>query len=187
MFKQIHAAFQHGLEEQVAKPLQANFSSMRSEFLSQLSNNPAVANTQAAPATTPIQHTALLLSQGNVADALQYALSQGDMECVMHVCRNGDIAVLDQGGVEQKVVCSLIQQLDCDIENELEIKMEWLQAAVLVLDDQNQTTKALLPTLLDSLTKSLESVFQVHSSRTDPLHNSIKLMMHLVSSKRKGQ
>lgn len=90
-----------------------------------------MASASAAPqqSCSPTQEITQLLQQDRVADALEFALSQGDMDCLMHFCHDADIGVLDEKpcSVPQKVIGSLIQQLGFDLESELEIKMEWLQ------------------------------------------------------------
>ena len=154
---------------------------------------------------TPVQMIDEMLHQARLAEALEFSLSQGDMECVMHVCREGDVDAFSEGThhVSQPVLCSLLQQLSCDLEIELEIKMEWLQvqqecmnsslcappddcdcaqAALLMLDQNDAVTKAMLPTLLEDLSQQLEISFEHHSNRKDPSHNSIKLMRNLVAS-----
>eukprot|EP00656_Telonema_subtile_P005504 TRINITY_DN12506_c0_g1_i1.p1 TRINITY_DN12506_c0_g1~~TRINITY_DN12506_c0_g1_i1.p1 ORF type:complete len:926 (+),score=316.05 TRINITY_DN12506_c0_g1_i1:278-3055(+) len=187
MFKQINNTFLTGLQDQVATPLQAQFDGLRSELATQLSHtaqNSTAAAPEAAAQPTPTEHIAQLLEQNKVVDALSFALSQGDVECVMQVCRDGESDVFEERpcNVPQQVLCSLIQQLGYDLESELEIKMEWLQAALLVLDHSDNLTKTLLPSLLEELTASLEASFRIHSVRSDPSHNSIKLMLRLVSS-----
>eukprot|EP00658_Telonema_sp_P-2_P065402 TRINITY_DN5464_c0_g1_i1.p1 TRINITY_DN5464_c0_g1~~TRINITY_DN5464_c0_g1_i1.p1 ORF type:complete len:360 (+),score=108.75 TRINITY_DN5464_c0_g1_i1:131-1210(+) len=197
MFKQINHAFQKGLQEQVAKPLQGQFDSMRNDLVTTITDSsnalsqavlqiPTGSNstTPVAATLTPKEQVSLLLEKGQVVDALSLALGQGDMECLMHACRNGSIAPLNEKPcrVPQKVLASLIQQLSCDLETDLEVKMEWLQAALLVLDQQDPLMQAMLPSLLQDLTLSLEESFARADQRGDSSKNSLKLMLHLVGS-----
>lgn len=129
-----------------------------------------------------MQQITRLLQQNNLIEALDFALRQGDIAYVMHVCRSGDESELENNRVGQSVLCSLIQQLGLDLEQDLSIKLGWMHTALLNLDNQDPVTKQVLPSLLDGLSRSLDDALQSHADRSDPDHRMIKLMMGMVSN-----
>lgn len=211
MFQQINNTFLSGLEEQVARPLQGRFDKLQNDLVHHVANAAGTltqtsqqmlqalqmqqtAGNVTSPVFAPVRKKTPLevldekLQQGQLSEALDFALSQEDTEYVMHVCRNDDMIDRfseDAGAISQPVLCSLIQQLSGDLEVELEIKMEWLQASLLKLDQNDAVAKAMLPSLLEDLSSSLEFSFEQHNNRKDPSHNSIKLMKNLVASLRR--
>jgi hypothetical protein len=125
-----------------------------------------------------------LLDDGQVEEAFQFALSQSDVQLVANLCKKQEASILNArpAVLSQPSLCSLVQQLGFDLEVEQELKMSWLQSALLVLDSKDAVTAKMLPHILSDLATSLAESFRLHAAPTDPAHNSFKLMMHLVST-----
>jgi len=197
MFSQINQTFQAGLEERVSAPFEARGAvqglyqaeanlRQATEHHERIAASLGAAAAQAAvadPAQTIQQH----LDAANTEEAFRVALSQSDVSLVVSLCSRLGVSVLNASPpvLSQPSLCSLVQQLGFELEDEIKVKMEWLQAALLVLDVSDRVTSEMLPQILSDLATSLEESFRAHTSPGDPHHQQLKLMMHLVNSMNK--
>jgi len=207
MFEQINGSFDAGLQQRVQAPFQSGFDELRRSLLLDVRGATKQLNEvcaemhksierqhevgqSAAESAAPPNPTQLMeqhLAAGNHDEAFRVVLSESNVELVAQLCGRLDIAIFNSRPpvITQPTLCSLVQQLGFDLENELQLKVQWLQAALLVLDTRDQVTQQMMPHILSDLAQSLAETYELHSDPTDPQHNSIKLMMHLVNSMNK--
>uniref|UniRef100_H2ZQ90 Enhancer of mRNA-decapping protein 4 C-terminal domain-containing protein n=1 Tax=Ciona savignyi TaxID=51511 RepID=H2ZQ90_CIOSA len=104
-----------------------------------------------------------LLQQGNVNTAFQTALTASDLSLVMYVCETVDPAVVfgvTPCPLQQPILLSLIQQLSSDLANKTDIKLKYLQEAVMNLDRRHQVTQEYMHSVLSALVQKLNSCLQ---------------------------
>ncbi|CAK8695530.1 unnamed protein product [Clavelina lepadiformis] len=99
-----------------------------------------------------------LLQQGNVNTAFQTALTAADLNLVMYVCETVDPSVVfgvSPCPLQQPILLSLIQQLSSDLASKTEIKLKYLQEAVMNLDRRHQITQEYMHSVLSALVQKL--------------------------------
>lgn len=101
----------------------------------------------------------LLVRQGQYNMAFQQALSISDLATVVATCEMVSPAVVfgeHPCPLQQPVLLSLIQQLCADLATSTEIKLKYLEEAVLSLDKENVVTKEHVQVILTQLCQKVE-------------------------------
>uniref|UniRef100_A0A131XI36 Putative nuclear protein n=1 Tax=Hyalomma excavatum TaxID=257692 RepID=A0A131XI36_9ACAR len=105
-----------------------------------------------------LQQITLLVRQGQYNMAFQQALSVADLAIVVSTCEMLSPAIVfgqHPCPLQQPVLLSLIQQLCADLETSTEIKLKYLEEAVLSLDKENAVTKEHMKVILTQLCQKL--------------------------------
>lgn len=127
-------------------------------------------------------HILQLLQQGHLNQAFQQALTAADLNLVLYVCETVDPAqVFGQPPcpLSQPVLLSLIQQLASDLGTRSDLKLSYLEEAVMHLDHSDPITRDHMGSVMAQVRQKLFQFLQA-----DP-HNSLgkaarrlSLMLH---------
>ncbi|XP_077503419.1 enhancer of mRNA-decapping protein 4 homolog Ge-1 isoform X8 [Amblyomma americanum] len=107
-----------------------------------------------------LQQITLLMRQGQYNMAFQQALSVADLATVVSTCEMvSPTSIFGQHPcpLQQPVLLSLIQQLCADLSSSSEIKLKYLEEAVLSLDKENAITKEHMKVILSQLCLKLNN------------------------------
>uniref|UniRef100_A0A8C4Q2X0 Enhancer of mRNA-decapping protein 4 n=1 Tax=Eptatretus burgeri TaxID=7764 RepID=A0A8C4Q2X0_EPTBU len=124
-----------------------------------------------------------LLHQGRINQAFQQALTAADLNLVLYLCMTTDPQQVFNAGsciLEQPVLLSLIQQLSTDLGLHTQIKLRFLEEAVLALDRTHPLTHEHSPGVLVSLQQKLFAFMQAQPH--GPCTRSARLLFMAVQS-----
>ncbi|CAL8081627.1 unnamed protein product [Calicophoron daubneyi] len=138
-----------------------------------------------------------LIRADRLVEALELALISTNQALVLDVCNDVDPAKLFGSGkykIGQNVILSLIHQLSCgDMSVQIDLKLSYLQEAVLSLDKNDPTTVEHGPRIVNLLSRRLETFLNNATNgaipglpkpnpslqcRINKLNRSAKLMFH---------
>ncbi|XP_037529540.1 enhancer of mRNA-decapping protein 4 [Rhipicephalus sanguineus] len=125
-----------------------------------------------------LQQITLLVRQGQYNMAFQQALSVADLSTVVSTCEMVSPAVVfgqHPCPLQQPVLLSLIQQLCADLGASTEIKLKYLEEAVLSLDKENAVTKEHMKAILTQLCQKLNKFLA-----GTPLHDMGRMAKRLL-------
>ncbi|XP_065299211.1 enhancer of mRNA-decapping protein 4 isoform X1 [Dermacentor albipictus] len=125
-----------------------------------------------------LQQITLLVRQGQYNMAFQQALSVADLATVVSTCEMVSPAIVfgqHPCPLQQPVLLSLIQQLCADLATSTEIKLKYLEEAVLSLDKENAVTKEHMKVILTQLCQKLSKFLT-----GTPLHNMGRMAKRLL-------
>ncbi|XP_069459940.1 enhancer of mRNA-decapping protein 4 isoform X2 [Ambystoma mexicanum] len=125
-------------------------------------------------------HILQLMQQGHVNQAFQKALTASDLNLVRYVCETVDPQqVLGQHPcpLSQPVLLSLIQQLAADLGNRTELKMSYLEEAVMQLDLNDSITRDHMGIVLNQLQQNLLQFLQAEPHSPLKRHARRLMMM----------
>ncbi|KPP76275.1 enhancer of mRNA-decapping protein 4-like, partial [Scleropages formosus] len=113
-----------------------------------------------------VQQTSILqlLQQGHINQAFQQALSAADLNLVLYVCETVDSQqVFGQQPCPliQPVLLSLIQQLSTNLTTRSELKISYLEDALMNLDHTNPVTQDHMSSVLSQLRQKLFQFLQL--------------------------
>ncbi|KAK9701745.1 WD40 region of Ge1, enhancer of mRNA-decapping protein [Popillia japonica] len=165
-FNNMQEALKHTIAEHVKEQVKIGFKLHASVL------EDSVVNAVRSRAVTPSPHVIdtqvqlaqiqALLAKGNIDVAFQQALSASasasDLSLVLHVCEKvNPLEVFNQGTclLQQHVLLSLVQQLGADLSHHTDIKLRYLEEAILNLDPKNSVTREHLPVVLRELSRQL--------------------------------
>ncbi|PNJ61373.1 EDC4 isoform 14, partial [Pongo abelii] len=127
-------------------------------------------------------HILQLLQQGHLNQAFQQALTAADLNLVLYVCETVDPAqVFGQPPcpLSQPVLLSLIQQLASDLGTRTDLKLSYLEEAVMHLDHSDPITRDHMGSVMAQVRQKLFQFLQAEP------HNSLgkaarrlSLMLH---------
>nr|CAH8871800.1 unnamed protein product [Trichobilharzia regenti] len=104
----------------------------------------------------------MLIRSNRLVQALELALVSTNQSLLLDVCSDIDVNQLFGSGdhkIGQNVLLSLIHQLSCgDFTTQLDLKIRYLQEAILCLEPNDPTTSAHGPAILNLLTVRLEAL-----------------------------
>uniref|UniRef100_UPI00358F5706 enhancer of mRNA-decapping protein 4 isoform X2 n=1 Tax=Myxine glutinosa TaxID=7769 RepID=UPI00358F5706 len=122
------------------------------------------------PSSQPVQDIQVqqaqllhLLHQGRINQAFQQALTAADLNLVLYLCTTTDPQQVFISGsclLEQPVLLSLIQQLSTDLGLHTQIKLRFLEEAVMALDRSHPLTREHSPGVLVSLQQKIYAFMQ---------------------------
>lgn len=119
-----------------------------------------------------------LLQQGQINAAFQQALTAADLNLVIFTCETANPnQVFGQipCPLQQPVLLSLIQQLSGDISTHTDLKLKYLEEAVMNLDTKDTRTQQHLPSILGSLHHKLTNFIQNNPSNRFSRHKILLL------------
>ncbi|KAM4018271.1 enhancer of mRNA-decapping protein 4 isoform 2-T2 [Anomaloglossus baeobatrachus] len=119
-----------------------------------------------------------LLQQGHLNQAFQQALTASDLNLILYVCETVDLQqVFGQHPcpLTQPVLLSLIQQLSFDLCTRTELKLNYLEEAVMHLDHSDPVTRDHLGNIISQVRQKLFQFLQVESHTS--LHKAARRLM----------
>ena len=113
------------------------------------------------------------LQKNQFNSAFQVALCAADLQLLMNLCETvnpnqvfeqttNNPSKKPQCQLQQPVILSLIQQLSQDLSQNLDLKMKYLEEAVINLDLANPLTKEHTPAVVGQLVPKLQQYIQTH-------------------------
>ncbi|KAM7100534.1 enhancer of mRNA-decapping protein 4 isoform 3-T3 [Ciconia maguari] len=114
-------------------------------------------------------HILQLLQQGHLNQAFQQALTAADLNLVLYVCETVDTQqVFGQQPcpLSQPVLLSLIQQLSSDLGTRTELKLNYLEEAVMHLDHSDPITRDHMGSVMNQVRQKLFQFLQVEPNNT---------------------
>uniref|UniRef100_A0A8C8VFN4 Enhancer of mRNA-decapping protein 4 n=1 Tax=Pelusios castaneus TaxID=367368 RepID=A0A8C8VFN4_9SAUR len=114
-------------------------------------------------------HVLQLLQQGRLNQAFQQALTAADLNLVLYVCETVDPQqVFGQHPcpLSQPVLLSLIQQLSSDLGTRTELKLNYLEEAVMHLDHSDPITRDHMGSVMNQVRQKLFQFLQAEPHNT---------------------
>ncbi|XP_025025140.1 enhancer of mRNA-decapping protein 4 isoform X2 [Python bivittatus] len=131
-------------------------------------------------------HMLQLLQQGHLNQAFQQALTAADLNLVLYVCETVDPQqVFGQHPcpLSQPVLLSLIQQLSSDLGARTELKLNYLEEAVMHLDHSDPITRDHMGSVMNQVRQKLFQFLQVepHNNVSKPARRLMIMLQGLVT------
>ncbi|KAM9288888.1 enhancer of mRNA-decapping protein 4 isoform 2-T2 [Morus bassanus] len=131
-------------------------------------------------------HILQLLQQGHLNQAFQQALTAADLNLVLYVCETVDTQqVFGQHPcpLSQPVLLSLIQQLSSDLGTRTELKLNYLEEAVMHLDHSDPITRDHMGSVMSQVRQKLFQFLQVepHNTLSKPARRLMIMLQGLVT------
>uniref|UniRef100_A0A8D0GBJ2 Enhancer of mRNA-decapping protein 4 n=1 Tax=Sphenodon punctatus TaxID=8508 RepID=A0A8D0GBJ2_SPHPU len=131
-------------------------------------------------------HMLQLLQQGHLNQAFQQALTAADLNLVLYVCETVDPQqVFGQHPcpLSQPVLLSLIQQLSSDLGSRTELKLNYLEEAVMHLDHSDPITRDHMGSVMNQVRQKLFQFLQAepHNSLSKPARRLMIMLQGLVT------
>ncbi|KAM6409229.1 enhancer of mRNA-decapping protein 4 [Rhynochetos jubatus] len=131
-------------------------------------------------------HILQLLQQGHLNEAFQQALTAADLNLVLYVCETVDTQqVFGQHPcpLSQPVLLSLIQQLSSDLGTRTELKLNYLEEAVMHLDHSDPITRDHMGSVMNQVRQKLFQFLQVepHNTLSKPARRLMIMLQGLVT------
>ncbi|MEE6499549.1 hypothetical protein FKM82_003494 [Ascaphus truei] len=123
-------------------------------------------------------HILQLMQQGHLNQAFQQALTASDLNLILYVCETVDAQqVFGQSPcpLTQPVLLSLIQQLSFDLGTRTELKLNYLDEAVMHLDHSDPVTRDHMGTVMNQVRQKLFQFLQAEPH--NPLHRPARRLM----------
>ncbi|CAB3373323.1 Hypothetical predicted protein [Cloeon dipterum] len=147
------------------------------EHSSTITSRPDTPQTRSDPQA---QLTAILtlVQQGQLNSAFQQALSASDLQLVVKLCERVNpqhVFCLNPCPLQQNVLLSLIQQLSADLTTSTDLKVRYLEEAVVNLVPDSTDTKQYVPNIVVSLQKQLNNFISMHPN--EKVVRSMKMLL----------
>uniref|UniRef100_A0A8C3P7T5 Enhancer of mRNA-decapping protein 4 n=1 Tax=Chrysemys picta bellii TaxID=8478 RepID=A0A8C3P7T5_CHRPI len=131
-------------------------------------------------------HVLQLLQQGRLNQAFQQALTAADLNLVLYVCETVDPQqVFGQHPcpLSQPVLLSLIQQLSSDLGTRTELKLNYLEEAVMHLDHSDPITRDHMGSVMNQVRQKLFQFLQAepHNTLSKPARRLMIMLQGLVT------
>uniref|UniRef100_A0A8C5TYA5 Enhancer of mRNA-decapping protein 4 n=1 Tax=Malurus cyaneus samueli TaxID=2593467 RepID=A0A8C5TYA5_9PASS len=131
-------------------------------------------------------HILQLLQQGHLNQAFQQALTAADLNLVLYVCETVDTQqVFGQHPcpLSQPVLLSLIQQLSSDLGTRTELKLNYLEDAVMHLDQSDPITRDHMGSVMNQVRQKLFQFLQAepHNPLSKPARRLMIMLQGLVT------
>ena len=122
------------------------------------------------------------LSEGQIAQAFDLALTANNLEAVEYICAQvqpGEVLESEPPILSQALLLSLIQQLSFDLSSNLQLKLRYLIDAIHSIDPTHEHSGQVLRDLLQTLTQTSNQLtsgdpFSVHISKVNWLMKYVK-------------
>ncbi|XP_003739816.1 enhancer of mRNA-decapping protein 4 [Galendromus occidentalis] len=172
------------IREEVSKAIQAE---KRAVMASPAGSLSSVDSNRNATVLYEITH---LLSKNEVRTAFSKALSVSDLDVLIQTLRLAEhksIFKRDRCPLTPQVLVALIQQLSADILTHTQLKLKYLEDAMMTLDAQDEVTRQLLLRILPSFIESLKNFLKTNPNhaeyrRVDRLRSMAELYTDRVSA-----
>ncbi|KGL84009.1 Enhancer of mRNA-decapping protein 4, partial [Tinamus guttatus] len=131
-------------------------------------------------------HILQLLQQGHLNQAFQQALTAADLNLVLYVCETVDpqqVFGQQPCPLSQPVLLSLIQQLSSDLGTRTELKLNYLEEAVMHLDQSDPITRDHMGSVMNQVRQKLFQFLQVepHNTLSKPARRLMIMLQGLVT------
>ncbi|XP_068117872.1 enhancer of mRNA-decapping protein 4 isoform X2 [Hyperolius riggenbachi] len=131
-------------------------------------------------------HILQLLQQGNLNQAFQQALTASDLNLILYVCESVDTQqVFGQQPcpLTQPVLLSLIQQLSFDLGAQTELKISYLEEALMHLDNSDPVTRDHMGPVMNQVRQRLLQFLQgdSHNPSRKPARRLMVLLQGLAT------
>ncbi|XP_041046852.1 enhancer of mRNA-decapping protein 4 isoform X1 [Carcharodon carcharias] len=131
-------------------------------------------------------HILQLLQQGQLNQAFQQALTAADLNLVLYVCETVDSQLVfgqHPCPLTQPVLLSLIQQLSTDLNSRTELKLSYLEDAVMNLDHTDPVARDHMGSVLNQVRQKLYQFNQAepHSSVSKRARRLMMMLQGLVT------
>ncbi|XP_053571881.1 enhancer of mRNA-decapping protein 4 [Bombina bombina] len=126
-------------------------------------------------------HILQLMQQGHLNEAFQQALTASDLNLILYVCETVDPQqVFGQHPcpLTQPVLLSLIQQLSFDLGSRTQLKLNYLEDAVMHLDHSDPVTRDHMGTVMNQVRQKLFQFLQAEPH--NPLHRPARRLMMML-------
>ncbi|XP_076043914.1 enhancer of mRNA-decapping protein 4 homolog Ge-1 isoform X2 [Oratosquilla oratoria] len=166
------------VHEEVGKAVREQQASLEAVVARSRAHTPA----PTLPHTNPKlaqQHVQQLISQGQFNTAFKQALSASDLSLVVFVCeRINPHQVFNQlpCPLSQDVLLSLINQLSHDFSSYTDLKLKYLEEAVMNLDCDHPVTQEHMRSVLQGFQRQLSTFLS-----TNPSNKKVKLLLMAVN------
>ncbi|XP_070616456.1 enhancer of mRNA-decapping protein 4 isoform X4 [Erythrolamprus reginae] len=132
-------------------------------------------------------HMLQLLQQGHLNQAFQQALTAADLNLVLYVCETVDpqqVFGQDPCPLSQPVLLSLIQQLSSDLGSRTELKLNYLEEAVMHLDHSDPITRDHMGSVMNQVRQKLFQFLQVEpqNNLSKPARRLMIMLQGLVAN-----
>ncbi|XP_055353548.1 LOW QUALITY PROTEIN: enhancer of mRNA-decapping protein 4-like [Paramacrobiotus metropolitanus] len=130
-----------------------------------------------------LQDVKQALTRQDYNSAFRIALSASNLDVVLYVCEKVPVKEVfgKPNNLQMPVLFSLIQQLAVDIASKTDLKLQYLEEALLAIqfDDLEPSSSKFLRTVLSDVMKGLTKFMQ--SNPSHPLSRNLKLLSNLAS------
>ncbi|GCC27035.1 hypothetical protein chiPu_0005456, partial [Chiloscyllium punctatum] len=131
-------------------------------------------------------HILQLLQQGQLNQAFQQALTAADLNLVLYVCETVDSQLVfgqHPCPLTQPVLLSLIQQLSTDLNSRTELKLSYLEDAVMNLDHTDPVARDHMGSVLNQVRQKLYQFNQAepHSNLSKRARRLMMMLQGLVT------
>ncbi|KAF6287959.1 enhancer of mRNA decapping 4 [Rhinolophus ferrumequinum] len=127
-------------------------------------------------------HILQLLQQGHLNQAFQQALTAADLNLVLYVCETvdpGQVFGQPPCPLSQPVLLSLIQQLASDLGTRTDLKLSYLEEAVMHLDHSDPITRDHMGSVMAQVRQKLFQFLQVEPHNSlGKVARRLSLMLH---------
>lgn len=186
------STFEDGLSQRFRSLVQKEMSVVIKEH--QVAIGSTVANAIRSRAVTPLPqspmdrsmqqaHILQLLNCGELNSAFQQALSASDLNLVMFVCDKVNPArVFGESPcpLQQPVLLSLIHQLAADLNSRTELKHDFLQEVLVIVDIDDPVTSSHVPAVMDALQMNLRQY--IKNNPSSKLTRNFKVLLMAAES-----
>jgi len=123
-----------------------------------------------------------LLRANEYEKAFTQALSASDSAMALFVCKNSDLSTVLEGErpkLSQPIMLCLMQQLGADLstDEDLSVKLAWLQSMALILDPQNESVAKHIKSVVQQLVTNL----QTKMAQSDPaLRRHLQMLLQVI-------
>ncbi|KAF4404645.1 hypothetical protein G4B88_006031, partial [Cannabis sativa] len=151
----------------------------------QLSNGPlSSVHEMAESPVDPIKELSRLIAERKFEEAFTGALHRSDVSIVSWLCSQVDlpgIMSLVPLPLSQGVVLALLQQLACDINNDMSRKLAWMTDVAVAINPTDPLIALHVRPIFEKVYQTLE--YHRNQSTTSASDiNNIRLLMHLINS-----
>ncbi|KAK4023828.1 hypothetical protein OUZ56_009226 [Daphnia magna] len=136
---------------------------------------PAVVELTPAELQIQLKH---MIHEGRLFEAFQRALYMNDLSMVMFVCARVDAQKLFSVHpcvFPPQILLALIQQLSADLGTSTELKLEYLQEAVMAVNFRDPQIKEHAPKVMPQLVANLQA--QIANNPSGPLQRQLRLLL----------
>nr|CAH7751196.1 unnamed protein product [Callosobruchus chinensis] len=182
VFKTMQDRMTTSIKEVVAEEVKQGFKNHASVIEDSVIN--AVRSRAVTPSPNIDSHVTALsqiqqhLDRGNYDEAFQLALSAENLHYVIYVCEKVDVHKIfgEDCVLQQNCLLALIQQLSMDLTRNTELKLCFIRAAFLALNQDYPNTKHFIPKVLKELLRQLNIFIKSHSQRKHTLEAQLLKM-----------
>jgi hypothetical protein len=125
------------------------------------------------------------LAKGNVEAAFLAVLSSGRLELVVWLCRQfAPQHAFGEHELPNHIILSLIQQLAFNLRDDVSLKLQWLDEALLAINLDDPTISEHVGPILEQVQANVDSCV-LPPDPADPAHNSARHIKYFLRNRRK--